>query len=88
MENVTQKTELTLIDLVRKDTMAEFTHFRNGVLFYNIEVLSGDLEGDVYQLRLDPEDFINTDLNRSEKSSIFMRWIKTELKEKRINRVN
>ena len=84
MENATQ---LTLIDLVRKGTMAKFDHFRNGSLYYNIEILSGDFEGDIYQLCLDSVDFLGTDLNRTEKSSIFMRWIKIELKENRINRI-
>lgn len=87
MEDVTQKTELTLIDLVRKGTMAKFDHFRNGKLYYNIKILSGDFVDNTYQLCLDPEDFIGTDLNRTENSSIFMRWIREELKENRINRV-
>lgn len=86
-ENTAQTTELTLIDLVRRGTKARFSYFRDGIMFYNIEVLEGDLKGNTYQLRINPEDFNDTDLNRTENSAIFMRWIREELKNKRINRI-
>lgn len=79
---------LTLTDVVRKGTMAEFQYFRNGYLYYNIEILEGDHKGEVYQLCLDSVDFSSTDLNRTEKSSIFMRWIRETMKENLLTRVN
>ena len=57
---------------------------------YNIDIKSGSHEGESYQIVLDLSsgDFEGVDLNRTEKSSIFMRWIRQALKENHLTRVN
>ena len=80
--------DLKLTDLVRKGTKAEFQYYRNSNLYYNIEVLSGDHLGEVYQICLSVGDFSSVDLGRTENSSIFMRWIRKALEDNILTKIN
>jgi hypothetical protein len=64
---------MKLIDVVRNDNMAHFSHFCGGNLYYTVEV-----EGDTYLFNIstDPNEVGTADFKSEMKASELMRWVR------------
>lgn len=64
---------MKLIDVVRNENMAHFSHFCGGNLYYTVEV-----EGDTYLFNIstDPNEVGTATFSNVEKAQTLMRWIR------------
>jgi hypothetical protein len=85
--NVKEST-LSIVDLTKKGVIARQTHYRDGYLYYNIELLGIDgKEGDKYRLILDVTEFSGCDVQPVCNASLFRRWIRKALTNGELNKV-
>jgi hypothetical protein len=64
---------MKLIDVVRNNNMAHFSHFCGGNLYYTVEV-----EGDTYLFNIstEPDEVGVATFSSEEKAQTLMRWIR------------
>lgn len=86
MEKNQQNQLPSVKELVMNQSKAEFSHYRQGNFYYNINHVIFDFEGigmtDTYQFPIADDDIGNGTLERTEKAITLMRWITQSLKDK------
>lgn len=75
----------SVTELVNNQSLAQFSHYRQGNFYYNVETIIFDYEGigitQTYQFSIPDDDIGNGTLERTEKAITLMRWIRIALKE-------
>jgi hypothetical protein len=64
---------MKLIEIVRNNNMAHFSHFCGGNLYYTVEV---DGSTYIFNINTNPNEVGTADFNSEMKASDLMRWIR------------
>ena len=64
---------MKLIDVVRNENMAHFSHFCGGNLYYTVNV---DEDKYLFYVNADPEEVGTATFSNVEKAQTLMRWIR------------